>query len=977
MKRLSKIISLIVILVSLFLVTAFDKPISEQERILNELANLKLITYQEGNDENRVTKDITLTTSVLTYTIYWSSDHEAIQIKDNLGIVTQSEGDVQVNLTATVIVTADVFVEQEFLLVVRMWEHPYYCHINFDLDGGTLGIEAMDVKYGSKIENLLDPVKEGYIFVKWVSNGVDYDFTKPITSNITLVAIWEKEPENYCNVNLNANGGSLPTGSPDTHQILAGEVFSNPNITPTKEGYTFKGWYLNGELYDFTKPVTSDITLVAEYEEIVVDEYVNVILDANGGSLPTGSSDTHQIILGEVFSNPNITPIKEGYTFKGWYLNGNKYDFTQVVTTNITLVAEYELVSTGTNYYSLSLPTGITADASDLNRIPEGSTVTLNVSETENQDTIVYVNNQFYQQDESGVIEIEVEGNVVVTKELIGKTISIFNARKLINQYVNIKGIITGIIPDSLDRRYIYVNDGTAAILFYSAIHAHLKVGDLVYIKGGLVTKGGSDSSVYNNIVLYPQDTETVLKSNQLPPPAVYAQDVSHGTLDYDGLSLQAQRFNVENLRILNKPTAGINQNFMVEDAYGNEVQIRFHKYLTTEVGDAIWNVIKDVEVGDLISLNGAHLAQFQRKNENTYVIQFMISSASELVVVYQGVRHQVTFKFNNGNPDYILNIVEGKTIPTTAVPSPVKTGYKFIGWYYNNLLYNFSDPITGNVQLEAKWEESTDPVDPIDPIDPNNQVVINNQNDPKVKSYYQGINFQSSAGSLQSALRDLITVSALGYDAAKAWLLEADRDMVNRNKLRGIYDQALFNRAWDGAATWNREHVWPQSKLGSASKGEAHNLRVSGTRINSTRGNYPFGETSSSTGNLGYRIGSYWWPGDIDKGDVARITMYMNLRYGLYVTNNADIKVLYKWHVEDPVDAFEIQRNNVIHEKQGNRNPFIDYPEIFAKLYQLVGGQIASAQIDTQTFIQTNITYIVNMTNINLSDLNRKSLII
>ncbi len=611
MKRLNKIMSLLVILVSLFLVTACDKPISEQERILNELANLKLINYQEGNDENHVTKDITLTTSVLTYTIYWSSDHEAIQIKDNLGIVTQSEGDVQVNLTATVIVTADVFVEQEFLLVVRMWEHPYYCHINFDLDGGTLGFSAMDVKYGNKIENLADPVKEGYVFIKWVSNGVDYDFTKPVTSDLTLVAVWGKEPENYCNIILDANGGSLPTGSSDTHQILEGEVFSNPNITPTKEGYTFKGWYFNGELYDFTKPVTSDITLVAEYEEIIVFEYVNVIFDANGGSLPAGASDTYQIILGEVFDNPNITPTKEGYTFKGWY---------------------------------------------------------------------------------------------------------------------------------------------------------------------------------------------------------------------------------------------------------------------------------------------------------------------------------------------------------------------------HNDVLFDFSNPIMDHVTLIAKWEELTDP---IDPIDPNNQVVINNQNDPKVKSYYLGINFQSSANSLQSALRALISVNASSYDAAKVWLLEADRDMVNRDKLRGIYDQALFNRAWDGAATWNREHVWPQSKLGSAPKGEAHNLRVSGTRINSNRGNYPFGETSSSTGNLGYRIGDYWWPGDIDKGDVARITMYMNLRYGLYVTNNADITVLYKWHVEDPVDAFEIQRNNVIHAEQGNRNPFIDYPEIFAKLYQLIGGQIASAQIDTQTFIQTNITYNVNMTNINLSDLNRKSFII
>ena len=55
-----------------------------------------------------------------------------------------------------------------------------------------LGFSAMDVKYGNKIENLADPVKEGYVFIKWVSNGVDYDFTGLVTSDLTLVAVWEK-----------------------------------------------------------------------------------------------------------------------------------------------------------------------------------------------------------------------------------------------------------------------------------------------------------------------------------------------------------------------------------------------------------------------------------------------------------------------------------------------------------------------------------------------------------------------------------------------------------------------------------------------------------------------------------------------------------------------------------------------------------------------------------------------------------------
>ena len=559
----------------------------------------------------------------------------------------------------------------------------------------------------------------------------------------------------------------------------------------------------------------------------------------------------------------------------------------------------------------------------------------------------------------------------MVETKLVDQTQRLFDVRKLSDVEVNIMGIITGIIPDNRGS-YIYINDETAAIIYYSAISPQLKVGDLVHIKGGDVT------TLYNNKVIYPQGIETILKSNQPLPQAVYAQDASHGTLDYQGLSLQAQRFNIENLSVVEKPLEGKSKNFLVEDQYGNQVQIRVHKYLTDPVYNEIWDVLKDLQVGDQISLEGAHLGQYQQSGQQTYIIQFMLSSASEIVLGNPGVRHAVTFKLNTGEPDVVVNIVDGKTILQSSVPMVFKPGFKFIGWYQGTTLFDFNTPIIGPITLTAKWEESQDPVDPTDPSNPNNQAVINNQKDPKVVSYYQGINFQESASSLQQALKKLVSKNAaLGYDAAKSWLLDADRDLVNTDKLRGIYDQALFKRAWDSAATWNREHVWPQSKLGGAPKGEAHNLRVSGVRINSSRDNYPFGENSSSTGNLGYRIGSKWWPGNIDKGDVARITMFMNLRYGLRVTNNADIKVLYKWHIEDPVDAFEIQRNNVIHSKQGNRNPFIDHPEIFAKLYELVGGQIASAKADTEIFLQTNISYSVIMTNINIGDLNRKQLVI
>ena len=209
---------------------------------------------------------------------------------------------------------------------------------------------------------------------------------------------------------------------------------------------------------------------------------------------------------------------------------------------------------------------------------------------------------------------------------------------------------------------------------------------------------------------------------------------------------------------------------------------------------------------------------------------------------------------------------------------------------------------------------------------------------DPNILKYYQSVNLKdTNYTNLYNNLKELVSkASTIGYDAAKRWLLEADVDMINRNKLRGIYDGVLFARQWDNAATWNREHVWPQSYLKPAGVniGEAHNLRVCGTKINSNRGNHPFADAVGP----GYKnLGSAWFPSDKDKGDVARILMFMNLRHGLPLSDMAtNVNTLLKWHNEDPVDDFERQRNRVIHNEQGNRNPFIDFSNLLGDLLEV-----------------------------------------
>ena len=124
---------------------------------------------------------------------------------------------------------------------------------------------------------------------------------------------------------------------------------------------------------------------------------------------------------------------------------------------------------------------------------------------------------------------------------------------------------------------------------------------------------------------------------------------------------------------------------------------------------------------------------------------------------------------------------------------------------------------------------------------------------------------------------------------------------------------------------------------MGTSGPGaDAHNLRACDVQRNGSRGNKKF---ATGTGLNSGTVGANWYPGDNWKGDVSRIVMYMYLRYtnqckpsSVFVGNPVGIDVhmvdlLLEWNAADPVDNFEIYRNEIIQQNQGNRNPFIDNP--------------------------------------------------
>ena len=144
----------------------------------------------------------------------------------------------------------------------------------------------------------------------------------------------------------------------------------------------------------------------------------------------------------------------------------------------------------------------------------------------------------------------------------------------------------------------------------------------------------------------------------------------------------------------------------------------------------------------------------------------------------------------------------------------------------------------------------------------------------------------------------------------------------------------------------WNREHTYPKAlgvpNLGTDGPGaDAHMLRASDVQRNGSRGSKKFADGSGNSGTVN---SFYWYPGDEWKGDIARMMMYMYLRYGNQclpdnvgignpVANDAHmIDLFLQWNVEDPVSSMEEVRNDYLGNTsntyaQGNRNPFIDNP--------------------------------------------------
>jgi endonuclease I len=186
----------------------------------------------------------------------------------------------------------------------------------------------------------------------------------------------------------------------------------------------------------------------------------------------------------------------------------------------------------------------------------------------------------------------------------------------------------------------------------------------------------------------------------------------------------------------------------------------------------------------------------------------------------------------------------------------------------------------------------------------------------------------------------------------------------------------------------YNREHIFPQAWFNSElpMMSDLHHLYPTDGFVNGLRSNFPFGEvtTASKTSLNGSKLGTglnnfgytstVFEPINEYKGDIARAVLYMIVRYESQLpqwrsNSNANdildgtiypgldpwhLKLLYKWHVQDPVSDKERKRNDSIYVILGNRNPFIDRPEWVFQIWSCTG-MIVNTAVSETSFGQNN----------------------
>ncbi len=536
-----------------------------------------------------------------------------------------------------------------------VWKTDKYT-VTFNYNDASMPNKEVNVYYGKAVAEPETPSREGFTFGGWYQDGIgNYDFTQPVSGDMTLYASWT---EITSTITLNANGGVFADAD-DAEIYTMSKSYLESNAVndlpnPTREGYTFIGWSLNGgnsanyksgETVAWGDVIDAGATLYAVWK---LNSYT-VTFNYNDASTP---NDEVEVYYGQTVEEPEA-PTRKGFIFGGWYQDGvgGYYDFTQPVSGDMTLYASWTEI---TSSIVLNANGGVFADADDAE---------------------IYTMNKSY-----------LESNAV--NDLQNPT------RK---GYTFVGWSFDG------GKKTAYKPGGT--IVWGDVIDA----GATLYV----VWKTDKYTVTFNyNDASMPNDEVSVYYGKAVAEPETpsregftfggWYQDGVDGYYDFTqpvsgDMTLYASWTEITSTITLNA-NGGV-----FADANDAEVYTMSKSYLESNAVNDLQNPTRKGYTFVGWSFDGGKKTAY--KPGGTIVWGDVIDAGATLYAVWKTDSYTVTFHYNDASDsDYEVSVVYGKTVAEPA--EPTREGYIFNGWYVDDtaVVYDFTWPVERDFELNAGW---------------------------------------------------------------------------------------------------------------------------------------------------------------------------------------------------------------------------------------------------------------------------------
>lgn len=583
--------------------------------------------------------------------------------------------------------------------------------VTFNANGGKFAdgkdVRTIKVKDGEKIDpsQAEVPTLNGRTFKCWFLDGTEYTFGE-VKKDITLEAQWDVQKK--YGVSFEVAGGT-PQPSPQT--VNEGEKATEPTPAPTKTGYTFDGWYLGSDKYDFGKGVTVSIKLMAKWNPNAGQTTYTVSFNAEGGKpIPIEQS----IVEGGNATEPVPAPAKDGFTFVEWQLDGTKYDFNMKVTKNIELKAKWEK--------------DVTVEATFIVKDENGEAV---------KDAVVTIDDKSRKTGADGKAVID-----GLLKQLYPYTVTHDNyapADGTVDLTTGNQEVKVTLKEKTIVKVTFIYNDGVTA-----KVEKEVNAGEAVKApakpewKGHTFVEWQLDGKTYDFNMKVTEDITLKAK---------WKVNMYTVTFDADGGTPEPEKKSVEYNKEVEEPTPAPQKDGYTLKGWCKEGTTDLYNFSTKVTENitlkALWEensatatvtfTVKDdagsVVGGAQIKIDGktketlsdgtVAIDGLPKKADLAYeVTKVGYVSASGTIdltagdkqetVTLERVTYTVTFDSDGGSAVDKQNVKYNEKA-TEPKPAPNREGFMFNGWYLDGATesYDFTKPVNADITLKAKWDEN------------------------------------------------------------------------------------------------------------------------------------------------------------------------------------------------------------------------------------------------------------------------------